>query len=195
MGCFCAWKGMLVPHELFFLNRSKIVCLGFIIIMVFPDLHSKNCFSRNRRPFISIHKARKWQRFMSYPSLVPRRFDLLRRFVRNGNDHILNLVMSFSNIIVGSWNLCEKSRSMLHRRSWVFSWESSFAGYSGFLPQGMLTTPFHRSCAPWSDMSPDVAARGAFRKSSSRSGWAASFAIQFTFQLQIMMFSTPSLTY
>jgi hypothetical protein len=32
-----------------------------------------------------------------------------------------------------SWHLSEKSESTLYRKSWVFT------GYSGFLPQGMLT--------------------------------------------------------
>ena len=55
--------------------------------------------------------------------------------------------------------------------------------------------PFHRSCAPWSDMSHKVAARGALRKPSTRSGWAASLVIQFSSQLQVWMISTPHPTY
>jgi hypothetical protein len=38
---------------------------------------------------------------------------------------------------------------------------------------------FHRSCAPWSDMSHKVTGRGALRKHSTRSGPAASFAIRY----------------
>jgi hypothetical protein len=92
-----------------------------------------------------------------------------------------------------AWHLCEKSQSMLYRKSWVFS------GYSGVLPQGMLTgwveiIPLtdpsrDRSCAPWSDMSHKVAARGAFRKPSTRSGWAASLVIQLSSRLQVRMIS------
>jgi hypothetical protein len=82
----------------------------------------------------------------------------------------------------------KEPKSTLCRKSWVFS------GYSGFLPQGMLTGwvginppnwPFHRSCAQWSDMSHKVAARGALRKPLTRSGWAASFAIQLSSQLPV----------
>jgi hypothetical protein len=36
--------------------------------------------------------------------------------------------------------------------------------------------PFYRSCAPWSDLSPKVIARGALRKPSTSSCWAASIA-------------------
>jgi hypothetical protein len=55
--------------------------------------------------------------------------------------------------------------------------------------------PFHRSCAPWSDMSHKVAVRGALRKPSTRPGWAASCAIQFSSQLQVRMISTSLLTF
>jgi hypothetical protein len=51
--------------------------------------------------------------------------------------------------------------------------------------------PFHRSCAPWSDMSHKVTARGALRKPSTWSGWAASFAIQLSAQLQVRMILPP----
>jgi hypothetical protein len=54
-----------------------------------------------------------------------------------------------------------------------------------------LNWPFHRSCSPWSDMSHKVAARGALRKLSTRSGWAASLVIQLRSQLQVRMISTP----
>ena len=56
--------------------------------------------------------------------------------------------------------------------------------------------PFHRGCAPWSDTSHKVAARGAIRKLSTRSGWAASFVIQLSSQLQVSqvrVISTPYL--
>ena len=47
--------------------------------------------------------------------------------------------VSFTSEIVGliraedSWYLYEKSQSTLYQKSWIFS------GYSGFLPEGMLT--------------------------------------------------------
>jgi hypothetical protein len=50
--------------------------------------------------------------------------------------------------------------------------------------------PFHRSCAPWSDMSHKVAARNALRKPSTRSDWAASFTIQLSFILTFVVFHT-----
>jgi hypothetical protein len=53
--------------------------------------------------------------------------------------------------------------------------------------------PLHRSCAPRPDMSYKVAAIGALRKSSTRSGWAASFVIQLSSRLQVRMISTPRL--
>jgi hypothetical protein len=95
---------------------------------------------------------------------------------------------TFTSEIVGSilgTDSCEKSPSTLCWKSWVFS------GCSGFLPQGKLTGwvgisppnwPFHRSCVPWSDMSHKVATRGALRKPSTRSGWAASFVIELSSQ-------------
>jgi hypothetical protein len=42
-------------------------------------------------------------------------------------------IQLFYNPCTDSWHLCEKSQPTLYRKSWVFS------GYSGFLPQGMLT--------------------------------------------------------
>jgi hypothetical protein len=90
------------------------------------------------------------------------------------------------------------SQSTLCRKSWVSS------GYSSFLPQGMLTAwvginwpsrpnwPSQRSCAPWSDMSHKVAARGAFRKPSTQSGWASSFVIELKSQLQVRMITPPT---
>jgi hypothetical protein len=55
--------------------------------------------------------------------------------------------------------------------------------------------PFPRSCAPCSDMSHKVAARGAFRKPSTRSRRAASFVIQLSSEMQVRIISTPSLTH
>jgi hypothetical protein len=49
------------------------------------------------------------------------------------------------------------------------------------------TWPFHHSYAPWSDMSHKVAARGALRKPSTRSGWATSLVILLISQLQVKM--------
>jgi hypothetical protein len=54
--------------------------------------------------------------------------------------------------------------------------------------------PFHRSCAPWSDMSHKMAARCALSKPSTGSDWAASFAIQLSSHLRVRMISTPPLT-
>jgi hypothetical protein len=70
-----------------------------------------------------------------------------------------------------------------HRECWL--------GGLGLAPNW----PFHRSCAPWSDMSHKVAARGALCKPSIRSGWAAAFVIQPSSQLQIWMISTPHLLF
>jgi hypothetical protein len=67
----------------------------------------------------------------------------------------------------------------------VSSHRESWQGGLGLAPNW----PFHRSCPPWSDMSHKVAARGALRKPSTRSGWAVCFAIHPSSQL-----STPSLT-
>jgi hypothetical protein len=88
-----------------------------------------------------------------------------------------------------------KSQPTLYRKSWVLR----------FPPTGNVDRvgwdyppnwPFQRSCAPWSDMSHKVAAIGALRRPSTRSGWAASFIIQLSSQLQVRMISTPhSLTY
>ena len=99
-----------------------------------------------------------------------------------------------SNVVEGFWWRNRQSKRFSPRRSWVrFSrrtrdayvrrvsqWMSwAFSGYSGFLQQGMLTgwvriTPslfVNRSCAPWSDMSHRVAARGVLisLRESSRS--------------------------
>ena len=73
----------------------------------------------------------------------------------------------------------------------VSSHKECWQGGLGLAPN----SPFHRSCAPWSDMSHKVAARGALRKSSTRSGWAASVVIQLSSQLQVRMISTFPLTY
>ena len=52
---------------------------------------------------------------------------------------------------------------------------------------GLVLAPnwsFHRSCAPWSDMSHKVAVRGVLKKPSTESGWAASFGIQLSSEMQ-----------
>jgi hypothetical protein len=72
----------------------------------------------------------------------------------------------------------------------VSSHRECWQGGLGLTPNGPA---FHRSCAPWSDMSHKVATKGALRKPSTRSGWAASFAIQFSSQLQVRMISTTHL--
>jgi hypothetical protein len=65
--------------------------------------------------------------------------------------------------------------------------------WQGGLGLSPYNWPFHRSCTPWSDMSHKVAAMGALRKPSTRSGWAASFVIQLSSQRQVRMISKPHL--
>jgi hypothetical protein len=52
--------------------------------------------------------------------------------------------------------------------------------------------PFHRSCAPLSNMSRKVATRGVLSMPSTRSGWGMSFPVQHRShdQLQVRMIST-----
>jgi hypothetical protein len=85
------------------------------------------------------------------------------------------------------WHLCEKSQRSTECRgispgARVSSHRKCWQGGMGLAPWS-----FHHSCAPWSDMSHKVAARGALRKSSTRSDWAASFAIQLNSQLQVRL--------
>jgi hypothetical protein len=115
----------------------------------------------------------------------------LSSILYNGFVGAIVMASVFTSEIVGSildadsWHVCKKSQSTFYWKSWVFSEHSSF------LPQGI----FHRSCAPWSDMSHKVAARGALRKPSTGSGWATSIAIQLSSQLQVKMIRTPPPTH
>jgi hypothetical protein len=82
--------------------------------------------------------------------------------------HTILCLMVLCFLVQDSTHSREKSQPTLYRKSWVFS------GCSGFLPQEMLTGwvgiippnwPFHRSCAPWSDMSHNVAVPEALLES------------------------------
>jgi hypothetical protein len=65
----------------------------------------------------------------------------------------------------------------VYRKSWIFS------GYSGFFPQGMLTGWV--GISPLTDPSTVAVLRDQTRKPSTRSDWAASFAIKLGSQLQV----------
>ena len=90
----------------------------------------------------------------------------------------------------------KRSNSILYRKSWVSSGTPVPSGsHRECWQDGLGIAPnwsSHASCAAWSDISHNVAAmRGALRKPSTRSGWAPSFAIQLSSQLQVRMIITP----